>query len=437
MNKVVLLLGSDVEKDKLVEAFEKELHAEVLVPYVSPCPQYAMPILEKYCRKEKPTLVIGWGLGAMYAIKLCGFKRLCINPHSLNTPLELMNAHTLPEFDMHLYDDLGHNDSCKCWGFFTDDFANSWFRKPFAHHFYPNIIDIPRCGRSDSTILSQVIVPFANMLLDGEYTDEWGVTYTSYGRELKDVDISKFTCEKYVMPNDVEEIESFGFHGCKTLKKVILSPTVTIIPACTFEGCTNLELVLLPDQTKYISNNAFSYCESLKHITLPPNIRELMVEVFSCSGLESIDIHENITDICYRAFWGCKHLKSLVIPLTVDEISAGIVTAHKGFEGVICQKPGYHVENEALIKDDTGEMLCCWTTQKDYVVPSCVKLIGDISCNEFIETITVNQPVELTSCRCMSDNPNLREVNFRSSVRGITDETFDNCPNLLAIPENS
>ena len=89
------------------------------------------------------------------------------------------------------------------------------------------------------------------------------------------------------------------------------------------------------------------------------------------------------------AFWGCKHLRRLLIPEWVTCIEGGIVTAHEGFEGVECHAKGFHVENDALIDDERQELLCCWTQQKNYVVPGCVKRIADISGNDFVETIIV------------------------------------------------
>ena len=105
-----------------------------------------------------------------------------------------------------------------------------------------------------------------------------------------------------------------------------------------------------------------------------------------------------------------------------------IVSAHDGFKGVECYAKGYHVENDALINDEEQELVCCWTQQKHYVVPECVKRIADISANDFVETITVKQPVELTTYEPFCSDLNLRRVDFQAGVSGITDGTFYNCP---------
>ena len=177
-------------------------------------------------------------------------------------------------------------------------------------------------------------------------------------------------------------------------------------------------------------DGAFRFCESLKKVCLPYNLNVLSPELFYGSGIESIEIHQNIKEIGYWAFWGCKHLKRLIIPESVTHIGYGIVSAHEGFEGIECHAKGYHVENDALIDDERQELLCCWTRQKNYVVPECVKRIADISGNEFLEAITVKQPIELSTYDVFASDINLRYVDFQGGATGIYESTFWNCPKL-------
>ena len=138
------------------------------------------------------------------------------------------------------------------------------------------------------------------------------------------------------------------------------------------------------------------------------------------TGIENIEIPENVTEIDYWAFFCANRLKSLVIPNSVKQIGRGIVTAHKCFEGVICHADGFHVENDALIDDEKQELLCCWTQQKHYVVPECVRSIADFSANSFVESIVDT----------FVYNMNLRKIDFIGGVSGITKDTFYNCLKL-------
>ena len=313
------------------------------------------------------------------------------------------------------------------------------------------------------------------MIYDELYTDEWGVTYSNYGRVLKEVNPQLFTCEEYSIPEGVEvlegdfffknaklrkitlpstlrkmeanafihcplenlelpegltEVPEFMCECCRTLKKVVLPSTIKKILTGAFNGCRSLQEVNLPDGIDFIDESTFRFCESLKQVKLPPKLEIIRAELFYGSGIESIEIHYNIKEIGYWAFWGCDHLKRLVIPESVEHIGHGVVSAHEGFEGIECHAKGYHVENDALIDDENLELLCCWTQQKHYVVPECVKRIADISGNEFVETIIVKQPVELTTNEVFASDENLIRVDFKERVTGITKQTFWNCPKL-------
>lgn len=308
-----------------------------------------------------------------------------------------------------------------------------------------------------------------------QHTDEWGVTYSNYGRTLKEVDSQRFTCEEYTIPEGVEVMEgTFGLtnsklrkihlpstlrkievntfircpleeielpegitevpdymcESCESLEKVVLPSTLKRINHGAFNCCIKLPAIDLPDSIEVIDCSVFRYCESLKGVILPPKITFLGDELFYFSGIESIEIHKNITEIGQRVFCGCNNLKRLVIPESITSIRDGIVSAHHGFEGVTCYAKGYHVENDALIDDEHQELLCCWTQQKNYIVPECVKRIADFSCNPFVETIMVMQPVELTGFDTFASDTNLKRVDFQGGVRGITQQTFWNCPKI-------
>lgn len=361
------------------------------------------------------------------------------------------------EMEQHLYDGLTDESRRLCWGFFGKEDTTVNCKDEFQRQYYPHIIDFNGGHRMNNAILREVIVPFAKMLINEEQTDECGVTYSSYGRVLKSVDKDLFTCEEYTIPEGVEVMEYDSFYGqsnlrrihlpstlreigdnmfihcpiesieiplgvteisaslcecCKELETVSMPPTIKKIQIGAFNGCSKLKAIELPESIEYIDDNAFAGCLSLKHIKLPSKLEWIAPSILQFSGIESIEIGENIQEIGYCAFYGCEHLKSLVIPKNVTRIGWGIVTAHEGFEGIVCNAPGYHVENDALIDDSSGEMLCCWTTQKDYVVPECVKRIADFSLNDFVETITVRQYVEIMDSDTFAGNSNLKKTNF-------------------------
>lgn len=469
-------------KSHTVEYLKKQLpECHFITPTIPVDPKKALPFLRMLCSTYKPALVIGTSMGAMYAMQMLDCRRICVNPALRMSELpEVLKVGTFEYFqptasgktnftiteeiiqhyrdmEQHLYDGLTDESRHLCWGFFGDEDTTVNCKEEFMRQFYPHIMDFHGGHRMNNTVLREVIIPFAKMLINEEQTDKYGVTYSSYGRVLKSVDENLFTCEEYTIPEGVEVMEHDSFYGqsklrrihlpstlreigdnmfihcpiesieiplgvteisasmcecCKELESVRLNPNINEICIGAFNGCSKLKDIELPDSIEYIEDNAFAGCKSLKHIKLPSKLRWIAAQVLQFSGIESIDIHENIKEIGYFAFYGCEHLKSLVIPKTVTSIDFGIVTAHEGFEGVVCNAPGYHVENDALIDDKNGEMLCCWTTQKNYVVPECVKRIADFSMNDFVETITVRQYVEIMDSETFVGNSNLKKTDF-------------------------
>ena len=475
-SKTILLLQGYGQMDNISDSLKVCFpHNNVIVPQIKSNPDEDLPYIRLLCQELHPDLVVGVELGGMYAIKLHEYRRICINPNSWHVLRGIMNVMALENLDKHLFDDLSEESRRKCWGFFINEIPYIFLRGSFIPQFFPNVIDIPRNDRDDRVIFQDVILPFAKMLLDEERTDEWGVTYSSYGRILKKVDHLLFTCEEYTIPEGVEimedsfwlteaklkkielpstlrkmdvntfircpieeielpegitEVPEFMCECCRELKKVVLPSTVKEINGGAFNCCSQLEEINLPESIESIEDGVFRYTEALKYVKLPSQIDYISPELFYCSGIETIDIQEHITSIGYWAFWGCARLKRLIIPKTVKSIGYGIVSAHEGFEGVICHAEGYHVENDALIDDKNQELLCCWTQQKNYVVSEDVKRIADFGGNPFVETITVNQYVDLTSADTFASDINLRRIDFQGGVTGVTSQTFWNCPKL-------
>lgn len=96
--------------------------------------------------------------------------------------------------------------------------------------------------------------------------------------------------ENYVMPEEVEEMDTYAFWGMKELKNVLLSENISQIPAFSMSNMGSVENVILPSSVTSISEKAFSQNSSLKQVMIPD---------------ETKDIHE-------KAFQNCPNVKLLV-----------------------------------------------------------------------------------------------------------------------------
>lgn len=474
----------------------------ILAPDIPVNPKEALPFLEDFCKEKHADLIIGTSMGGMYAMQLVNHKRICVNPALRMSELtDILKVGTFEYFqstedgkthftitedtvqqfrdmELHMFDKLTDESKRRCWGFFGDEDPIA-FRTEYFRHFFPNVQIFHGGHRMNNKILEKVILPFVSIVLNEEKTDEWGVTYSSFGRILKNINPEMFTCEEYNVPEGVEVIEDAFWtkarnlrrihlpstlrrmventfegcplealelpegikvipgsmcEGCMELESVKLPSSIEEISIAAFNGCKKLKDINLPDSIEYIEDNAFAGCISLTHIHLPSKLEWIARECFRSSGLISIDIPENVRVIGEMAFWDCDNLKILEIPATVSVIEPGIITAHKDLIQIVCKSTRFRIENDALIQNDNEELLCYWTKQKNYVVPSSVRRISSLSGNDYVETIIVNQLAVLAGYETFAANRKLSRITFKTGVVGIKDTTFCGCESLEEKP---
>ena len=110
---------------------------------------------------------------------------------------------------------------------------------------------------------------------------------TSYWQTVLNNNIPAFdvkSVQKVVLGDDVTEIGSFAFYGCKGLTQVTFSKGLTRIGACAFNECTELSDIILPDKLKTIGKRAFADCPKLEHIIIPAAVTYIGEWAFTSAG---------------------------------------------------------------------------------------------------------------------------------------------------------
>ena len=176
-----------------VSYLEKLLPEFRILAYDIPIdPKLALPYLKVACIFGKPNLIIGTSMGAMYAMQMLDYQRICVNPALRMSELPDVlkegsfdyfqptasgeTSFTITdeiiqhfrEMEQHLYDGLTDESRHLCWGFFGDEDTTVNFKEEFQRRYGRRIIEFHGGHRMNNTILREVIVPFARKLINEE-----------------------------------------------------------------------------------------------------------------------------------------------------------------------------------------------------------------------------------------------------------------------------
>lgn len=133
-----------------------------------------------------------------------------------------------------------------------------------------------------------------------------------------------------ILPNLLQTIGNYSFRYCSELKNITIPNSVTGIGTGAFVFCSSLTSITIPNNVTSIGNSAFAGCVSLVSFvsngtyTTLDNGRLLMLgtEINSAAmgGLSSYTIPNGVTSIGVYAFSGRTNLKSISISSSVTTI---------------------------------------------------------------------------------------------------------------------
>ena len=154
--------------------------------------------------------------------------------------------------------------------------------------------------------------------------------------EAGEVSVKGQALRRVFLPDSVETIGAYAFHGCSALERVSLPANLREISLRMFDGCAALEQIALPAGLKGIGDYAFYGCGSLQKLRLPESVKRIGKYAFyNCRKMEEINIPLATTDLnmgmflnCdalqYMTFGRCKHISDLIsglnheLHLTID-----------------------------------------------------------------------------------------------------------------------
>ena len=250
----------------------------------------------------------------------------------------------------------------------------------------------------------------------------------------------------------VTSIGEQAFSCCKSLKSISIPRSVTSIGEKAFDGCLSLTTIeVAKDNTVYDSREN---CNALIHTatntiirgcqntTIPNSVTNIGYRAFyGCESLKSIIIPDSVTSIGEMAFYCCESLKSIIISDSVTSIGEmAFDRCHSLTTIEVAKRNTMYDSREncnALIHTATNTLILgCQNT----TIPNSVKSIGDRAFCECISLKSIVIPNSVTSIGkdafgcCFS----LKSINIPDSVTSIGDSAFKDCESLkyITIPDS-
>ncbi len=147
--------------------------------------------------------------------------------------------------------------------------------------------------------------------------------YTVTGIETQAFYQSMFT--SITLPSTINYIGDYAFSTCDYLEKVIIPNNcnfdyfgMNVFTTTPFEA-----EIYSKDEAVFGKNVLYSYIGDADEYVIPEEINILANNCFFMSGVKSVVINSNITEIPYYAFASCRNLTAINIPDTVEYISEG------------------------------------------------------------------------------------------------------------------
>lgn len=127
----------------------------------------------------------------------------------------------------------------------------------------------------------------------------------------------------YLVPDTVNRIMDYAFHGSVSLTNVSICDSVGEIGTNAFSQCGQLTSVTIGEGVTNIGEYAFAYCDRLRGVTLGKSVVNIERWAFGyCESLINMVIPSNMTSIGYSVFGYCYGLTNIDVPITVTNIAA-------------------------------------------------------------------------------------------------------------------
>ncbi len=127
--------------------------------------------------------------------------------------------------------------------------------------------------------------------------------------------------EIYKAPRGIEIIADNAFYDRSSLRKIMLSDSITSIGDYAFKLCYRLKEIKLPESIEHFGTGVFQQCDRLERVNLPRGIKVIDAGMFvSCNSLVELGIPETVEVIEPGALAHCVNLDAIYTTANVFEL---------------------------------------------------------------------------------------------------------------------
>lgn len=212
-------------------------------------------------------------------------------------------------------------------------------------------VDLPKtivkCGKhtfNECSNLKKTIIHDVNAWVKIDFSN---TSLANPGYKSENLYLGDKLLEEVVITEPITQINVLCFYYIKTIKKVVLPPTVTKIGKWGFYRC-GVEEINLPEALTTSEDYAFQY-SGLKHLEMPDNWTVMKNGTFLENlNLKSVKLPANMKTLPMNTFQKCNALESVIFNEGLELIKKGafVATAQRHVE---LPKSLTKIENQAFL----------------------------------------------------------------------------------------
>ena len=159
---------------------------------------------------------------------------------------------------------------------------------------------------------------------------------------------------------------------------------------------------------------------------------------FAVKSLREYAIPSSVSEIRKRAFYNCRHLKTLVLPLRLkgENVAERFQDCDSLYSISVDEKNPYLCSDGSVLynKDKSELVFVCHTVRK-MSIPSSVTMIGNSAFSKCTNLTSIELPSGVTEIGydAFRGCTNLTSIELPSGVTEIGNDAFRNCTNLTSI----